>query len=87
VDDEGADYVLTAHARDALEKRQIQRAWLERAYYSPEAVESDPVDSDLEQRLARILERGDRVLRVVVNVAVEPNRIITVFFEHRRVIS
>jgi len=27
------------------------------------------------------------VLRVVVNVAVEPNRIVTVFFEHRREIS
>ncbi len=80
------DYTLTQHARDALEKREIQVAWLERAFYTPEAIDPDPVDPELEQRLARIPEMGDRVLRVVVNVTVEPNRIVTVFFERRRVL-
>jgi len=70
-----------------LKKRQIQVAWLERAYYTPEAIEPDPVEPDLEQRLARIQERGGRVLRVVVNVTVEPNRIVIVFLERRRVLS
>jgi len=81
------DYTLTEHARDASEKCKFQVAWLESAYYTPEANEPDPIDPELEQRLARIPERDDRVLRVVVNVTVEPNRIVTVFFEHRRVLS
>jgi hypothetical protein len=70
-----------------LEKRRIQVAWLDRAFYSPEVIAPDPVDPELEQRLARIAELGDRVIRVVVNVTVEPNRIVTVFLEHRRVLS
>jgi hypothetical protein len=80
------DFTLTEHARDALAKRQIEVAWLERAYYSPEAIEPDPVDPELEWRLARIAEQGGRVLRVVVNVTIAPNRIVTVFFESRRVL-
>lgn len=49
-------YVLTEHARDALEKRQIALAWIERAVNAPEATEADPVDPDLEHRLVRIPE-------------------------------
>ncbi|MCX8072409.1 MAG: DUF4258 domain-containing protein [Candidatus Binatia bacterium] len=48
------DYVLTEHARDALQKRRIQTVWLEKALTAPEATEVDPVDPDLEHRLARI---------------------------------
>ncbi|ABQ90839.1 hypothetical protein RoseRS_2462 [Roseiflexus sp. RS-1] len=60
------DYVLTEHARDALKKRHIQIAWMERALTRPEVTETDPVDADLEHRLARIPEFGHRVLRVIV---------------------
>lgn len=35
------EYVLTEHARDALEKRQIPLAWMERAWSTPEATEAD----------------------------------------------
>lgn len=81
------DYVLTEHARDALEKRQIQVAWLEQVLTAPEAAEADPVDADLEHRLARIPEFGHRVLRVIVNVKKTPLHVITVFFDRRRTIS
>ena len=50
------DYLLTEHARDALEKRRIALAWVERALDAPEATEADPMDPDLEHRLARIPE-------------------------------
>ena len=50
------NYLLTEHARDALEKRRIVLAWVERALDAPEATEADPMDSDLEHRLARIPE-------------------------------
>lgn len=78
------DYALTEHARDALMKRQIQMAWVEQAFSAPEVTEADPVDSNLEHRLARIPEFGNRVLRVVVNSKRTPPHIVTVFFDRRR---
>jgi hypothetical protein len=78
------DYVLTEHARDALRKRQIALAWMERALSAPEATEADPVDPDLEHRLARIPEFGNRVLRVIVNGRRTPPLVVTVFFDRRR---
>ena len=79
-------YELTEHARDALEKRHIALAWVERAFDAPEATEVDPVDPDLEHRLARIAEWGNRVLCVIVNVKTTPPRIVTAFFDRRRTI-
>lgn len=80
------DYVLTEHARDVLEKRRIPLAWVERALTAPEVTEVDPVDSDLEHRLARIPELGNRILRVIVDEKARPPRIVTVFFDRRRTI-
>ena len=81
------DYVLTEHARDALEKRQIPLAWMEQALTTPEAIEADPVDQNLEHRLARIPEFGNRVLRVIVNGMRTPPHVVTAFFDRRRTIS
>ena len=81
------EYVLTEHARDALEKRQIPLAWMERALSTPEATEADPVDADLEHRLARIPEFGNRVLRVIVNGKRTPPHVVTAFFDRRRTIA
>jgi len=78
------DYVLTQHARDALEKRQISLAWMEQTLTAPETIEADPIDSDLEHRLARIPEFGDRVLRVIVNGKKTPPHVVTAFFDRRR---
>jgi hypothetical protein len=78
------EYVLTEHARDALEKRQIPLAWMERALSTPEATEADPVDPDLEHRLAQIPEFGNRVRRVIVNGRPTPPLVVIVFFDRRR---
>jgi hypothetical protein len=78
------DYILTEHVRDALKKRQIQIAWMEQALTSPEATEADPVDADLEHRLARIPQFGHRVLRVIVNAKKKPPHVVTAFFDRRR---
>jgi hypothetical protein len=80
------DYVLTEHARDALEKRQVLLVWVERTLTAPEATEVDPVDPELEHRLARISEFGNRVLRVIVNGKRKPPHVVTVFFDRRRTI-
>ena len=78
------DYRLTEHARDALEKRQIQLEWLEKTLSTPEWTEKDMVDDELEHRLARIEEFGGRVLRVIVNAYAVPPRIVTAYFDRRR---
>jgi len=78
------DYRLTEHARDALEKRQIAVAWVERVLARPKWTEPDPVDAALEHRLAAIPEFENRVLRVIVNTSAAPPRVITAYFDRRR---
>jgi len=77
-------YEFTEHAREALEKRGILPAWVTRVAEAPEAIDPDPADPDLEHRLARISEWGNRVLRVIVNGTTRPPRIVTAFFDRRR---
>jgi|YNPBryunderm2012_1023409.scaffolds.fasta_scaffold02051_8 hypothetical protein len=62
------DYRLTQHAQDVLQKRQIALAWVEKAFYQPEWTQDDAIDPDLEHRMARFPEFGDRLLRVIVNI-------------------
>ena len=78
------DYRLTQHARDAMEKRQIAVAWVERVLARPEWTEPDPLDAALEHRLAAIPEFGNRGLRVIVNTSTAPPRVITAYFDRRR---
>ena len=78
------DYILTEHAQDALVRRQISLDWVERVLGTPEATEADPLDPQLEHRLARITEVGGRVLRVIVNHEATPPRVVTAFFDRRR---
>lgn len=74
-------YKLTQHARDVIEEREIPTEWFERVLNSPQRVEPDADDSELEHRLGRIAEHGNRVLRVVLNKKVSPVRVVTVFFD------
>jgi len=75
------DYQLSQHARDVLEEREVPVAWLERVLEAPQRVEPDPDDDELEHRLGRIAEHGNRVLRVVVNKTVRPARVVTLYFD------
>ena len=77
-------YVLTQHAGEVMEKRQIQMEWVERVMFAPELIEPDVVDPQLEHRLAHIAEFGGRMLRVIVNTRAVPTRVVTVFFDRRR---
>ncbi len=76
-------YMLTEHARDALQKRGIRVEWLERTLVAPQSCAPDEMDAELEHRLAVIPEFGNRVLRVIVNTRVDPERVITVYFDRR----
>jgi hypothetical protein len=76
-------FELTRHAKRALAERGIPIAWVERTLASPELRLPDPDDATVERRYRRIPEFGGRVLRVAVNTAVEPNRVVSVFFDRR----
>jgi hypothetical protein len=66
-----------------MARRGIRQEWLERVLASPEWRESDAVDSDLEHRLSTITDFGNRVLRVIVNVTVQPERVVTLYFDRK----
>lgn len=55
--------------------------WVEGVISAPEMVQSDQTDVELEHRLARIPEFGNRVLRVIVNRATNPERVVTFYFD------
>ena len=74
---------LTQHARKALDEREIPVEWLDRTLSAPELTLPDPDDATVERRFRRIPEFGGRVLRVAVNTAVEPNRVVSVFFDRK----
>ncbi len=75
------NYELTKHAKKALEERGIQIEWMERTLSEPEYVLPDPEDATVKRCFRRIPEFGGRVLRVAVNTTVEPNRVVSVFFD------
>lgn len=77
------DYVLTQHAQDAMSERSIPVQWLERVLVTPEKTEPDKSDTQLTHLLGTIAEHENRVLRVVVNREVDPQRVVTVYFDRR----
>jgi hypothetical protein len=78
------DYVLTEHAKRALEERDIATEWLERTLAKPALREPDSGDPTLEQRYLSIPERDGRVLRVIVDPSVVPVRVVSVFFDRTK---
>jgi hypothetical protein len=75
------NYELTQHARDALQERNIPVEWMERAIAKPALVKPSVNDTTVESRFAKIPEHGDRILRVVVNKTVVPERVVSVYFD------
>ena len=76
-------YELTLHAKVALAEREIALEWMERTLAAPELRLPDPDDATVERRYRRIPEHGGRVLRVAVNITVEPERVVSVFFDRK----
>lgn len=74
-------YELSHHALVRLQERKIELIWLEQAITQPERTEPDPDDPALEHRLATIVERDYRVLRVVCDPRTTPLKIVTVHFD------
>ena len=77
------NYELTKHAQKVLDEREILVEWVERTLSAPELILPDPDDATLERHFRRLPEFGGRVLRVAVNAAVDPMRVVSVFFDRK----
>ena len=75
------DYVFSKHALDMMEERNILENWVRRALNESETTFTGD-DKNLHFTKA-ITEKENRVLHVVVNPAVSPQRIVTLFFDRR----
>jgi uncharacterized DUF497 family protein len=75
------NYELTQHARDVLAERHISVERLERALRESELKQPDPAEAALERRYRKIPEHENRVLCVVVNTTVAPERVVSVYFD------
>ena len=76
-------FELTKHAQEAVHEREISIEWIERTLNAPELTLPDPNDVTVERRFRRIPEFGGRVLRVAVNITVEPKQVVSVFFDRK----
>ncbi|HEY6631667.1 MAG TPA: DUF4258 domain-containing protein [Rhizobiaceae bacterium] len=72
---------FTQHARDAVDERGIDPAWIERAVRAPDWVVPDARRPGVELRFCIIPEYGNRVLRAACYETSLEIRILTVFFD------
>ncbi len=72
---------LSAHAREMLSERRIPEEWVWRTIDQPDRTEPGP-DGNIHY-IAAIPEHAGRFLRVIVNPYVQPNGIVTLFFDRR----
>ncbi len=71
----------SAHFRDMMEERGISQEWVDRVLQEPDRTEDH--DDGTKHYLKQIPEYDDRWLRIVVNVQMKPNRLVTPFFDRR----
>jgi hypothetical protein len=72
---------LSLHAQDMLIERNILEEWVWRTINTPDKKRRG--EDDNVHYTKPIKERNGRFLHVVVNPNVQPNRIVTVFFDRR----
>ena len=75
------EYIFSNHAKDMLKERVILEEWALQTINNPDQKKSG--DDGNTHYFRPIPERENRVLHVVVNETVEPNRIVTLFLDKR----
>lgn len=73
--------MLTQHAQDAVEERELDPDWIARAVRRPDWTIPDPRRPGVERRFRAIPEFGGRTLRVACFETPTEIRILTVFFD------
>lgn len=72
------------HFKRMLEERSIRQEWVDKGVNEPEKVEDyEDYEDGTRHFLQRIEEHGNRWLRIVVNIQVQPNKAVTAFFDRR----
>ncbi|VAW43153.1 hypothetical protein MNBD_CHLOROFLEXI01-2898 [hydrothermal vent metagenome] len=74
-------FEFSAHAKIMLRERRISEEWVWRTLETPSKKKKGK-DGNMHYTKP-IRERDGRVLRVVINSYVNPQRIVTVFFDRR----
>ena len=69
------------HFDDMLKERGIKREWTDRATCDPDRTEAHA--DGTRHFIKRIPEFGNRWLRVVVNVTIDPEKRVTAFFDRK----
>lgn len=72
---------FTRHFNEMLEERRINRKWVDQTLEAPDHVEDR--EDGTKHYIKKISENENRWLRVVINVRINPNRAVTVFFDRR----
>jgi hypothetical protein len=75
------DYILSGHAHDMLNERNIPEDWIWRTINNPEW-KNVGEDKNIHY-FKSIPEHEGRVLRGVVNPHVSPRKVVTVFFDRK----
>jgi len=73
--------ILTKHAEEAIEKRDLDSAWIERVVTAPDFASPDPRNPSLTRSFKAIDEANGRVLRVVHRRRGNDIVIVTVHFD------
>ncbi len=71
----------TTHFNNMLEERGISRKWVDVTLGNPDKIEDH--EDGTRHYLKQIPDYGNRWLRIVANVASEPNKMVTAFFDRR----
>ena len=72
---------FSKHFNQMLEERNIRRDWVDQALDVPDNVED--IEDGTRHYIKKIPGYGNRWLRVVINIRVNPNRAVTAFFDRR----
>jgi hypothetical protein len=76
-------FELSEHARFQMQERNIQTPWLIGTLSTPDRLLPLADPHGKTHYLKQISDFGDRWLRVIVNPTVDPQRIVTIFFDRR----
>lgn len=75
------DFKLSKHTQDMLKEREIPEEWVRRTIEKPDW-KNIGEDNNVHY-FKSISEHGEKILHVVVNPHVSPQRVVTVFFDRR----
>ncbi|WP_016923591.1 DUF4258 domain-containing protein [Prochlorothrix hollandica] len=78
-----SNFSLSHHAHHQMQVRNIDPAWIEATLTHPDRIQPNADSQGNTHYRKQIANFGDRWLRVIVNPTVDPQNVITLFFDRR----